>query len=213
METVFLPNCCHPSTGPCSHNPDNHNINITTVKTSKSCILYTVDTKCHKIPGSNYDENTGRWTNIFALSGPFTKFYPDLCYVNICDICSLMSWSLHNLWHTIYRLAWSPLYLLQFNNLHCNWYQKKVKLHEDEIHTCHYRTVCHIITNLRLSPSHAMTQAVTSLWQWGPEFNPRPVRAGLFMDKVQREQIFLTVFYFYSQYHSINAPHSLYFTV
>ena len=89
---------------------------ITTVKTSKSCILYTTDT--------NYDENTGKWIDIFALSGTLTKVYTDLCYMNICDIHSLMCCSLHNLWHSIYRLAWRPLYLLQFNNLHSNWYKK-----------------------------------------------------------------------------------------
>ena len=88
------------------------------MKTSKSCILYTTDTKCHKNPRSNYDDNTCRWIDIFALSGPFMKVYPDLCNVNICDIHSLMSCSLHNLWHIIYRLALRPLYLLQFNNLH-----------------------------------------------------------------------------------------------
>lgn len=130
MEAVFLPTCC-------THLLDHTLITqtttiwtITTMNTSKSCILYTIDTKCHKNPGSNYDENTGRWIDIFALSGPFTKVYPDLCYVNICDIHSLTSCSLHNLWHTIYRLAWSPLYLLQFNNLHCNLHQKKGEITE-----------------------------------------------------------------------------------
>jgi hypothetical protein len=173
-----------PTYGPHSHNPDNHNMNHYHCENLKICTLYTTDTKCHKNPGSNYDENTGRWVDILHSTEHLQKFIQN--YV---------------MWTFVASTVWCPAACIIYGTLFTDWHgahyiyyssticivtgtKKKAKLQKDEIHACHYCTVCHMITNLRLSPSHTMTQAVTSLGQWGPEFNPSPVWVGLFMDKV-----------------------------
>jgi hypothetical protein len=102
-----------------------------------------------------------------------------------------MSCSLHNLWHTIYRLARSPLY---YSLTICTVTGTKKQIEITERWNT-YLSLSHCM------PHHNKSQTLSyPRHDSGSQPLTVPVRVGLFTDKVALGQIFLTVFHFFLTY-------------